>query len=268
MSIKNKIFKSLFPWHHAKKSLAKFSFEKLGNFRQEDVFLVGYPKSGNTLMQHVLAHLIYKLPVSTPKNLINVAVTEYYNNPYYFRLDKEHYFKSHELPKPHFQKVIYIMRDGRDAVWSYYHMLNNQNRKPSLKKMFESGGDSPFGTWNNHIVSWHKNPYNASILFIKFEDLLLDKTKEIRRIIEFLGIERTEDEVNMVVDATSFNAMKELESSFAWSEAKKQNNWKPNTSFVRSGKKNSSKTKEIPDEFVKSFEKKSSEAFNITKYEM
>jgi hypothetical protein len=266
MGIKNRIYKTLFPWYYAKKTLAKFSFEKLGNFREEDVFLVGYPKSGNTLLQHILAHLIYKLPVSTPKNMINVAVTEYYNNPYYFRLDQQHYFKSHELPKPHFRKVIYIMRDGRDAVWSYYHMLNNQNRKPSLKKMFENGGDCPFGTWNNHIVSWHENPYNADILFIKFEDLLKDKAVEIRKIADFLNLERSEEDINLVIEATSFESMKELENSFAWSEAKKHNNWKPNTNFVRSGKKNSFKSKEVPDAYVKDFNNISIKALKISNY--
>ena len=87
-----------------------------------DVFIVGYPKSGNTLMQHIIAHLYYGLNKNSGRSMISLIVPDVYRNSHYFRLNEVCFFKSHDLPNPRYRKVIYIMRDGRQALLSYYHM--------------------------------------------------------------------------------------------------------------------------------------------------
>lgn len=213
-----------------------FGFQKFGNFDDEDVFLVGYPKSGNTLLQVMMGSLVYGLNSSAPKALNNSCITEFYNNPYYFRYDKRHYFNSHELPRPEFKNVIYIIRDGRAAVKSFYHMQRNMGVKVDLDELYLNGGKTFRGTWNEHVKIWTENPFNANILFVKYEDLISDKTNEIRRICEFLNLDRTIEEIKVVEDVSSLENMKKMESSYSWQRIRSYQNWKSKGLFVREGK--------------------------------
>ncbi len=216
--------------------LKKFGFERFGNFNEEDVFIMGYPKSGNTLLQHIIAHLMYGLRSDIPKSIVNSCVTEYYNNPMFFRYDSRHFFKGHELPNERFKNVIYILRDGRAAVRSYYYMMSNLKHEVALNTLYENGGECFVGTWNNHLKSWTENKYGTNILFIKYEDLLTNKKKELKRICEFLSINRTELELEKVIGATSFENMKIMEQGYSWQKAKSYRTWNDTGNFVREGK--------------------------------
>lgn len=238
--------------------LKQFGFEQLGNFNHDDVFIIGYPKSGNTLLQHIIAHLVYGLRKDTSKSLINTCVTEWYNNPWFFRLGKQHFFKSHELPRPEFKNVIYIIRDGRDAVLSYYYMQKNLGRQVSLEELYNSGGELFVGNWQNHIDTWTKNEYNLNIHFIRYEDLIENKFNELQKICDFLKIERTKSEIELVIEATSLENMRFLEKSYSWKKLKTFNTWKENGVFVREGKSNTFDSDDkINPLWIDSFVKKS-----------
>jgi hypothetical protein len=216
--------------------LERWGVEKFGKFTEKDVFVLGYPKSGNTLLQHLVAHLVYGLRKDTSKSLINTCVTEYYSNPYFFRLNKRHFFKNHELPKPEYKNVIYIIRDGRAAVRSLYYMQKDMGVKDiSINSMYEDGGDSFRGTWNNHIKQWIDNPFNANIIYIKYEDLIDDKLTQIKKISDFLSLNRTEEELQNIVEATSLANMKNMENSYSWKRKKTFHSWNKKGSFVREG---------------------------------
>jgi len=237
------------------KKLAQFGFQKMGNFTNDDVFIVGYPKSGNTLLQHIIAHLVFGLEKDAPKSLINSCVTEYYNNPWFFRHNQRHFFKSHELPKKEFKKVIYIVRDGRAAIRSYYYMLQNMGEKASLQKLYESGGKSFVGSWASHVEAWLENPFNADIHWLKYEDIIQNKEDVIKSICQYLEIERTSSQLKNVVEATSLANMKAMENDFSWQRSKSFKTWSNEGSFVREGKaKGFNKDETIKEEWIKSFE--------------
>lgn len=235
--------------------LKRHGFQSINNLNDNDVFLIGYPKSGNTLLQHIIAHLVYGLRSDSSIGLINASVTEYYSNPYFFRLDKRHFFKCHELPSSKFRNVIYIVRDGRDAVLSHYFMLLNKSKEVDLEEMYKLGGDSFVGSWNNHVVQWKENSFKSRILYLSYEDLLSKqkKRKTILDIASFLQIERSSEEIEQVVNSTSLENMKKLEKSFAWKHKKHIQGWKRDTNFIRKGKKGSFKN--IDKNLIKSFEK-------------
>jgi hypothetical protein len=236
------------------KKLSQFGFQKFGIFNRDDVFIIGYPKSGNTLLQHIIAHLIFGLHKNASKSLINSCVTEYYNNPWFFRHDKTHFFKSHELPKPEYRNVIYIVRDGREAVRSYYYMLTNMGKEVSIKDLYLTGGDTFVGNWNDHVQAWTNNPYDANILFITYENLIQNKLKELQRICEFLKVKKTNEELNNVIEATSLGNMKLMETSFSWQRMKAIQEWNSEGNFVREGKqKGFEKDLMISDELIKEF---------------
>ena len=127
----------------------------------QDVFVVGFPKSGNTLMQHILAHLYYGLNSFSNRTMINLIVPDVYSNSHYFRMDNTCFFKSHERPNSRYRKVIYLIRDGRQALLSYYHMMANLGQSCTLEDLYNGTIKIYGSSWAYHIEAYEKNPYNA-----------------------------------------------------------------------------------------------------------
>lgn len=227
----------------------------INNTLETDVFIVGFPKSGNTLMQHLITHLVYGLNAEGTRTLVNLIVPDMYTNSHYFRFNERCFFKSHDLPKPEYKKVIYIMRDGREALLSYYHMLKNTGEPVDLDDLYTEKVKFHGTTWSEHIEQWERNPFDADILWIRFEDLIANKIKELKRICEFLNIQKSEVELKQVVTYTSLEHMKSLEGKTDWASMKSKSNFMTG-SFVRKGKIKSY-SEEVSPEVIKSFEVKS-----------
>ena len=50
------------------------------------------------------------------------------------------YFKSHHRPKAEYRRVVYLIRDGRDAMMSYYNFINQlHGRTHDLSGMVRDG---------------------------------------------------------------------------------------------------------------------------------
>jgi len=207
----------------------------INEFCENDVFIVGFPKSGNTLMQHIVAHLFYGINERSGRTLVNLIVPDVYANSHYFRMNNRCFFKSHDLPKPEHKKVIYIIRDGRDALVSYYHMLHNMGQTISMTDLFDGTHKIFNTTWGEHLRAWEENPYEAEILWLKYEDLLIDKSTQIKRIVDFLGLKVSEEEITNVVELTTFDHMKKLEGRDDWGRMKR-GRFLDKKSFIRKGK--------------------------------
>jgi len=88
----------------------------------DDVFLVSYPRSGNTWTRFLLGNLLWQ---NDPVTFLNIEsrIPEIYFNPDRFMraLQRPRLLKSHESFQPHYPHVIYIVRDPRDVAISFYH---------------------------------------------------------------------------------------------------------------------------------------------------
>lgn len=229
--------------------------KEIKDTNEEDVFVIGFPKSGNTLMQHIITHLVYGINENCSRTLVNLVVPDVYANSHYFRINDRCFFKSHELPAKKFRKVIYLIRDGREAMLSYHHMLRNTGNDISISALFKEEV-LPMGfTWRHHIETWERNEFNADVLWVKYEDLVSDKLNCLKKIAAFLNINKTEAEFKQVVELTSFKHMKSMEARTDWVAMKKES-FLSNKSFVRSGKLSSFK-KEVDPNLVDEFENKS-----------
>lgn len=228
--------------------------EPISNTKPHDVFIVGFPKSGNTLMQHIIAHLYYGLNQEAGRSMVNLIAPDIYANSHYFRFGKTCFFKSHDLPQPRYRRVIYLVRDGREAMLSYYHMIKNMGREVRLEDLY-LGKVKLFGAlWHEHIAQWESNPYQAAMLILKYEDLKDHKKEMLRKACVFLEIDRSDDELDKVCELTSFEHMKSLERRSDW---KKKIPFVPHSSFVRKGNGNSYK-EEISSDLIRAFEKENS----------
>ncbi|GAA0604077.1 hypothetical protein GCM10009001_21530 [Virgibacillus siamensis] len=209
-------------------------------FQEDDICLVAYPKSGNNFLLFLVAMLLYqtKMDWSTKGKMVQNVSSEPIEN-----LPSPHLVWSHNSYDPNYPKVIYLVRDPRDIVISYYHHFQRYHGKMrNFDKFFHAfmGGSIGPGMWDRNIASWldNREKIKNGFLLIKYEDLLENTAKEAHRIANFLNVDRTEKEINEAVDWASFDNMKALE--------KKQNTHvsgnsplaDPNIAFVREGQAN------------------------------
>ena len=233
--------------------LKKLNLEPIENTLAHDVFIAGYPKSGNTWMQNLIAGLIYGLePSYAQDSLIQDLVPDVHAKKYYKRYSEITFFKSHNLPSPNMKKVIHLVRDGRDAIASYYSYYNKLGRKCSFEDLIIDGNHLSYSKWHEHTKAWINNPYDAEILILKYEDLIENPYLQLKRVLNFIGLERPNEVFERTVEGNAFQKMKDREKKFGWEDKK----WKPKEGFIRKGKIGSYKD-EIPENLIDYFEKES-----------
>lgn len=211
------------------------AFVPMGQFEPADVFIAGYPKSGNTWMQLLAAAVVYGLdPMTTPDTLIQELVPDVHHKRLYKRFLPSMAFKTHDRPRPEYRRVINIVRDGRDVLCSFRHFSEALGSLLDVDAAIDGEGIAPFGRWEEHVAAWERNPHDADKIVIRYEDLLDDCAKQLSRIAEFLGVSRSREDLERIALATKFENMQRREVALGWDNKA----WPRDKAFVRQGKKN------------------------------
>jgi hypothetical protein len=185
----------------------------IDEIRKDDIFLVSYPKSGNTWLRFILANLTSNEEI-TFRNIDEVVPDIYTSAKKVNALSSPRFIKVHYDWLEKFPKSIYIVRDYRDVLVSYYHYHLgtgefNGNFSEYIRKVNEL---HPFGSWKDHTgkaLAFRKtNP--EKILFLRYEDLLRHPEKEIEKIISFAGIQPKRS-VKEIISLTDFTALQNTE---------------------------------------------------------
>lgn len=224
--------------------------------RPEDIFVVGYPKSGNTWMQYLIAGLIFGMDIRlVPDALVLTVVPDVHFVRYYRRYLSQTFFKTHDLPRPYHRRVVYLVRDGRDVMVSYLHHLTAlAGQVPDLQNIVATGEGLFPSRWHEHVESWLANPYGAELITISYEALKKNTGAELQRLCEFAGLQRNRELLEMVASTCSFNSMREKEQKQGWDE---RTIWPKDKAFVRRGVVGSFKD-EMPPAALETFMQMSS----------
>jgi hypothetical protein len=197
-------------WRQRRNAVRKFVrlFQPMGQFVPEDVFIVGYPKSGNTWFQDLVTMVIYGVPPSlSPPLLAQTLVPDVHSHPFFQRYATPMFFKSHHLPRPEYRRVVYLMRDGRDAMVSLYHHFCAFQDSVSLMEMVRDETQLHHGAWHKHVEAWLSNPYQAEMIVMKYEDLKQDPVTALENFCGFVGVERDRSLLELVARETVFEKM-------------------------------------------------------------
>jgi hypothetical protein len=163
------------------------------------VWLASYPRSGNTFLRIVLNNVfglkstsLYKGENAVFDKFLNVSslIGSDEERPGEEQLRQEKcgtdLIKTHQGPIDD-APGIYIVRDGRMAVVSYYYYLKSFTDEEADFRNIISGKQWP-GSWSDHFNSW--DPVNRKqTLLLRYEDLRSDVEGECRKIGEFLQVE-------------------------------------------------------------------------------
>lgn len=209
----------------------------------DDVFIVSYPKSGNTWTRFLIANFVYENQFIGFHN-IDEKLPDIYRNmdSDLLSLQNPRILKSHEYFDPRYGKVVYIVRDPRDVLISYYHhhikfrKLPDGHQLEEFSSRFLTGKIDRFGSWGENVGSW-MGARNASndFLLLRYEDMLLDTHQALRRIASFLTLEASDERIQRAVSMSTAENMRRIEQqqSGQWEEARKS---RLDKSFVRVAK--------------------------------
>ena len=162
----------------------------------DDVWIVSYPKSGNTWTRFLIANLIAGGETVDWSNIERRVPDIYYNrDPQLLALPRPRYFKSHEAYRPDYRRVVFIVRDPRDVAVSYYHFVRKAKMLPVDATMddfmtkFMQGQIDPYGNWGENVGSWlGARRGTANFIVVRYEDLLENTETELGRIADMLGL--------------------------------------------------------------------------------
>jgi len=231
------------------KKTSGFVEPTIPNPRDSDIYLVSYPKSGNTWMRYLLAYAIWpeinKPDLEEMAGLIPSYGLEYDIksmldpatpcNKLEHRIIKEH-FPYNNVAKKYVKNVIYLCRDGRDAIISYWHFLNQvRGTSVSLNDFIRDSSSHPSGPWHDHVQQWLDAPVNK--LVIRYEDMLNNPASSLKMVLDFIKLERDELIINRAVERSSFDSMKAIEKSKGF-----RLDMLKNVDFIRQGEAGSWKT--------------------------
>jgi hypothetical protein len=202
--------------------------------RPEDIFIAGYPKSGNTWMQNLIAGVVFGIDTRiAPDALIQSIVPDVHYVSHYRRFLPVMFFKTHDLPRPQHRRVIYLVRDGRDAMVSYFHHLTAvTGATPDFQNVITTGAGLFPCRWHEHVEGWIENPHGAELMTISYEALKDNAVAELARLCEFAGLKRSRETLETVAHHCSFDAMRDKEKRLGWDDG---GAWPKDKPFVRRG---------------------------------
>uniref|UniRef100_A0A1L8E519 Putative sulfotransferase 1 family member d1 n=1 Tax=Nyssomyia neivai TaxID=330878 RepID=A0A1L8E519_9DIPT len=203
--------------------------------RPDDVWVVTFPKCGTTWTQEMVWQIGNNLDFAKGREIYLNARFPFIElggivpDEGFFdsigivaNLPSPRYIKSH-LPAPLLPKqlwsvkpkVIYVARNAKDTMVSFYHHYRNlQDYRRNFNDFTEIFMKdlviyAPFDT---HIIDfWHMR-HEENILFLTFEDMKRNHPAVIEKTIKFLGKSFTKEQIAELADHLTFDKMSKNES--------------------------------------------------------
>ncbi|KAM4825523.1 sulfotransferase 2A1-like [Thomomys bottae] len=198
--------------------------------KDEDIITVTYPRSGTHWLIEILSLIHTK---GDPKWIRSVTI--YNRSPWMeavhghqLLLDRKEgppLISSHLpiqlFPKSFFTskaKVIYVIRNPKDVLISGYYLRSSAKltKQPeTLEQFFDCflQGNVAYGSWFDHVRGWMSMKDKENVLVVSYEEMKKDLRNTVEKICRFLGKALEPAELDLVLENSSFQAMKENELS-------------------------------------------------------
>lgn len=192
------------------------------------VFLVSYPRSGTTWLSCVATELLFRI---SPRTLSDIAcfVPDLHALPEKSAVPaaRLHLVKSHfQLNQIHgfppygdYRRVVYLVRDPRDILLSYYRFARAYTDYRRDFKEFAM--DWVMGriwpcSWQEHVNSWLE-PMSRTMSFeltlVRYEDFVADPIGQTKVLAKVLGLDPGPSRIEEIVEDTSPETMRVREAN-------------------------------------------------------
>jgi hypothetical protein len=225
--------------------MAENGLRPISDIMPADIVVCGFPRSGHTWFQNLLAGVVFGVdPELAHDSLIQDLVPDVHYKRFYKRYGPTAYFKSHALPQKEYGRVVYLLRDGRDVMVSYYHFLTALQGRVDFRKLVQTE------LWHDHVERWHANPHRADLLVVRYEELQTSTVAQLRRFCTFAGLQRDEAHLERIANQAGFAKARAKEQRQGWDNQA----WPRDQPFIRRGKVGSWRD-EMPAEVLAAFTK-------------
>jgi hypothetical protein len=125
--------------------------------------------------------------------------------------------------------AVYFIRNPFDLAVSFANHLSRTTDDTILKmcdstfvlsasiKKFNPQVRQRLLSWSGHVDSW-KNQTDFPVLFIRYEDLVINSENEFRRMLEFLNIRYSEKKFQQALVCSQFENLQKLEQDSGFKE--------------------------------------------------
>ena len=226
----------------------------------DDIFLVSFPKSGNTWSRFLLANLLHPEEPATFANIHRLMPDPTgTTNRDFDRMPRPRIIKSHDCFDPRFPRVVYVVRDPRDVAISQYHYhrklrkIGDQSPIEEFVGRFLAGKTCPHGSWGQNVITWlatRQDP--ARFLLLRYEDMVADTARELTKVVAFLNLNAGPERIAQAVERSSASRMRKLEEKGS-QECGLTKDSRKDLSFVRAASSGGWKS-ELPPAMVERIE--------------
>lgn len=207
--------------------------EQFKTLRKADVVFVSFGKSGRTWLRVMISHL-FRLKHQLPENAIlsfdnfhqmNKAIPKtFFTHDNYIK----DYTGDFSSKKPFYDKPVVLMaRDPRDVAVSQFFqwkfrlkpnkvLINNYPSRDVEISLYDFVMGDIGGSMHEVVDYLNLWAQEASKLerfhLLRYEDLRTDTNNELRRLLEFVGVDASQAQVDGAVEYSSYENMKKMES--------------------------------------------------------
>ncbi|OGW75555.1 MAG: hypothetical protein A2Z72_01365 [Omnitrophica bacterium RBG_13_46_9] len=202
-----------------------------------DIFIVSYPRSGNTWIRFLIACMMHPDKTLSFRNIDRFIPDVYRHAEYANSISPPRFLKTHHPFYGCFPRFIYIYRDGRDVFVSYYFYMKQRNQ---VKNGFSEFLRERLIRHPRYLHPWHEHVSKALDFANKFPDrALLLRYEKIGdfavdyayKIAEFCRLDVSKKVIENAVKKTSFENLRKVEKEYG-PEIEKY----PDVDFFRSGR--------------------------------
>jgi len=185
--------------------------------RPTDILISSFPRSGNRWLRVLIADILLQLNGIVAKININDPISSISLNmitpnmhqsdlsimgidprikiPY--RIIKTHHISAHH-------KTIYVFRNPADSLRSYYYFRLKHN---AIGKDIDTFAIENVDDWVFHVFAHIKNKQNTQqeTLFVSYEWLTYNPTEAFSKVLKFLELNPTADQIQSAIDNQSFD---------------------------------------------------------------
>ncbi len=207
--------------------------EQFDKLQKADIVVVSFGKSGRTWLRVMVSHLfrvMYKLPENAILGFDNFHNLNKSVPKIFFTHDNyiKDFTGDFETKKPFYNKrVILLARDPRDVAVSQFFQwkfrikptkvaINNYPPMGTDISLFDfvtgdNGGSMKAVT--DYLNLWAAEADKVQQFhMLRYEDLRAEPHRELRKLLDFMEVDATEEHVNAAVEYSSYENMKKMES--------------------------------------------------------
>lgn len=191
--------------------------------RRDDTFLVSYPRSGNTWTRFLVGNLMHP---NEPVNFATIETlipdAEAQSSRYLKRMSSPRFIKSHQYFDHRYPKVLYIVRDPRDVVLSYYdfsrkyRQIDDDYPLQAYVSDFVNArlSSASWGTWGENVGTWiAARQGRPGFMLVRYEDLKTNAAAELARMAGFLDLEPSPELIARALQQSSAEEMRKMEKT-------------------------------------------------------